>query len=477
MKIWSLVFVLTFVSLLPAQIQIDILEPAAPVSSDKKANIAMPESGDHSVPAKRVSDQDMLHFLSQDRLSGQLIRIDAAKGLVWKHPDAASELLFGLENLKAVTFRTDDGATENLLTLPQIELTNGDRYRGRIVSMDSEKLVIETPLAGPLQIRSDMVQNIRPVAVSTAIFEGPNSIEEWELNNNGNSKAGWEFKNGALYSSDHNMMAGLDLNKLTDKASIEFKVKWRGNVNLLMAFWGKDANTVHQNCYVVAIQNGYIRSYRNFDKIGRNELGNVQGQNEMNKGELNVKLLLNREKKEVIMLFDDKLMARWNDSFDGEIKGNALVFGSMSNTPIKISNISVREWDGDFNLDRKTETTPQDQLITVNGDIFAGQLEKIEANLLHFKNDFAVFQVPVERISEIKFAQSTRSIPRLQAGDTEIVFPGGERITLKLASLDGKNFRGSSESTGEVTLLRKYFVEMKLNPYDDRQVADEEGDW
>jgi hypothetical protein len=474
MKSWYLPFVLIMAFRLSAQLEIEMVEKIQVDPPQGGTEVAAPEAGDHSVPLlNKGREQDLLNFLNKDRLSGDLIRIDA-EGLVWKHPDTAAEMLYGLDNLKMIEFKTTDAQKEDLNRLPQIDLTNGDRYRGRIVRMDTEKLIIDSPLGGEIQIRSEMVKGIRPVFSSSAIYEGPNNIEEWELNNNGNNNGGWEFKNEALYCRNHNMIAGLALEELTDMARIEFEMEFRGNVNLQFAFWAKDPKNVHQNAYIVNLENGYVRGYRNFDNIGRNELGNLQSRDDLNDGKLKVKLLLNREKKEILMLFEENLVARWTDTFEGKIKGNALVFASMSNTPIKISNISVRAWDGEFDLDNGDKPAAQDQLITANGDIFAGQLEKIESDVLYFKNDFAVFQVPVERISEITMSQATRSVPRLQTGDTEIYFPGGERITLKLSSLDGQKFTGNSEATGDVTLWRKYFSEMKMNPYDDRHKEEED---
>jgi hypothetical protein len=474
MKSWYLPFVLIMAFRLSAQLEIEMVEKIQVDPPQGGTEVAAPEAGDHSVPLlNKGREQDLLNFLNKDRLSGHLIRMDA-EGLLWKHPDAAAEVLYGLDNLKMIEFKTTEGQKEDLTRLPRIELTNGDRYRGRIVRMDPQQLVIASPLGGELSIRSDMVKSIRPVVTSSAIYEGPNAIEEWEINNNNNNDGGWEVKNQALYCNGHNMIAGLKLEELTDMSSVEFEMEFRGNVNLQFAFWAKDPKNVHQNAYIVNLQNGYVRGYRNFDKIGRNELGNLQPRADLNDGKLKVKLLLNREKKEILMLFEENLVARWTDTFEGKIKGNALVFASMSNTPIKISNISVRAWDGEFDLDNGDKPAAQDQLITANGDIFAGQLEKIESDVLYFKNDFAVFQVPVERISEITMSQATRSVPRLQAGDTEIYFPGGERITLKLSSLDGQKFTGNSEATGDVTLWRKYFSEMKMNPYDDRHKEEED---
>ncbi len=467
-------FCYLLVSVLPlflhAQIEIEIVEPDV---VEEAGEVAAPDAVDHSVQVANGPEVDLLHFLNGDRLSGALQGIEAESGLVWKHPDAKEETVYALENLKQIQFKAGTADVEDLLKLARIELTNGDQYRGRIVRMDSESLVFESPLTGKVTVRSDMIHSIRPVAGSNAIYSGPHEMEEWEQNNSGDNK--WEFKNNAMYSSNHNQIAGMNLDDLPEKISFDFTVEWRGNVNLQVGFWGRDPKNVNQNCYTLAIQNSYLRCYRNYNKIGRNDLGNAQVREQMQDGKLDVRLLLNREAKEILVLFDGQMVARWNDTFDGEIKGDAIIFGGMGNTATKISRIRVREWDGEFDLDQSEKPNAMDQLITLNGDVFAGTLEKIEVDLLHFKNDFAVFQVPLDRVSEVSFSKGTRAEPRLQAGDVEIFLPNKERMTLQLTKLDNREFTGSSEATGEITLLKKYFFEMKLNPYDDRHMVEEDG--
>lgn len=453
-----------------AQIEIDIVEPDV---VEEAAEVATPDATDHSVPSGNGREVDLLHFLNGDRLSGELQGIESESRLVWKHPDAKAETVYALENLKQIQFKADMANLDELMALARVELTNGDLYRGRIVRMDTENLVIESPLTGKVTFRSDMIQSLRPVAGSNAIYSGPNSLEEWEQNNNGDQK--WEFKNNVMYSNKHNQIAGMKLEDLPEKISFDFALEWRGNITLQVGFWGRDPKNLNQNCYTLAIQNSYLRCYRNYDKIGRNDLGNAQVGEEMRDGKLDVRMLLNRETKEILVLFDGKMVARWIDTFDGKIKGDAIIFGGMGNTPIKVSRISVREWDGGFDLDPSEKPQESDQLITLNGDVFAGKLEKIEMDLLHFKNDFAVFQVPLDRVSEVSFSKASRAEPRLQVGDVEIFLPSKERMTLKLSELNGREFTGSSEATGEITLQKKYFLEMKLNPYDDRHTVEEDG--
>lgn len=457
-----------------AQIELMDIIPEDNVERVKVSDGSVPEVAGHgTAPVSSQRSSDTIHFMNLDRMTGTVMEIDAEKGLVFNHPDASVNVSYLLENMKSIDFKSAQNATSMLFELPVVQLTNGDRYRGKIVRMNEDQLVLESPLAGEIKLQSNMVQSIRPEAVSTAIYEGPNSIEEWEQNNNSNGS--WEYKSGALYSDNHNQIVGMELEDYPDKSVVEMDIAWKGNMNLQIGFWGRETKNVNQNCYTLSVQNSYMRCYRNYNGIGRSDIGNVQVRSEMNDGEVNLKLLLNREKKEVIVILDGSLVAQWRDTFEGDIIGDSFLLGGMGNNPVKVTGISIRQWDGELDLDEEENTNELDQLITSNGDVFAGDLQKIEMGTLYFKNDFAVFEVPLDRVSQITMSENTRSVPRLQQGDVEIYFPNDERITLKLANMNATTLTGFSESTGEIQLFRKYFHELKLNPYDERHNIEEEG--
>ncbi|MEX2606388.1 MAG: hypothetical protein WD708_03505 [Kiritimatiellia bacterium] len=455
---------------LKAQLEIQLLD-ANEANVLNSGEVQAPGSTDHS-QSKRGLESDVLHFLNGDRLRGTLKSLEAEAGLAWRHPDVESDVVFGLDNIGKVAFQREGKGQEALETFPRVVLTNGDEYRGRIVGMNADHLQLETPMAGRIQLQAAMIESIRPHQKSTAIFEGPNSQEEWEYNRSGNDR--WTFRDGAMYAGDHNQVMGRHLGELPDFIRLDFHLEWKGNVNFQVGFWGQDPSNTNQNCYTLAIQNGYIRGYRNYNDVGRSDLGNAQVQKLAQVSGIHVTLLLDRPGKEILFFVDDELVSRWNDSFEGEIKGNALIFGAMGNTPTKVSKISVREWDGEFKTDTGEKPQPHDQLLTVNGDSFMGTLQKIEADILHFTNDFASFQVPLERVSEVRFSKENRQVPRLRNGDVKVVFANQEHITLRLRSLKGGAFTGDSEASGEINVDARYLSQLRFNPYDERHEVEED---
>lgn len=456
---------------LVAQLEIHIMENVQMGPVEEVSAVEAPQSADHSQP-ERGLESDQLHFLNGDRLFGSMQSVDADAGLAWSHPDVEADIIFGLDNVANVLFKNEGKGGEDLRSFPKVVLTNGDEYRGTIAGMDGVELVLESPMAGRIRIQSPMIESIRPFETSTGIYEGPNSQEEWETNRSGNDR--WTYKDGAMYAGNHNQVMGRHLGDLPDFIRIDFRLEWKGNVNFHVGFWGQDPKNTNQNCYTIAIQNGYIRAYRNYNDVGRTDLGNAQVQTLTRVSGITVSLLLDRPGKEILFFVDDELVSRWNDSFEGEINGNALILGAMGNTPTKVSNISVREWDGEFKTNTGEKPQPLDQLMTLNGDSFMGTLEKIEEDTLHFKNDFASFQVPMERVSEIRFSRENRQVPRLRNGDVKLMFANQEQITLRLKQVKDGSFTGDSETTGEIRVDARYLSQLQFNPYDERHQAEEE---
>jgi hypothetical protein len=458
---------------LAAQLAVEIIEDVRVGPEQTKAEVEAPETRDHSQPRVGL-ESDQLHFLNRDRIQGSLQSVDVEEGLTWAHPDAKSNIVFALDSIGQVLFKGEGKGNEDLRNYPRIVLTNGDQYRGRIVGMNVDQLVLDTPMAGRIELATAMIESIRPRSVSTAIYEGPTSQDEWEFNRSGSDR--WTYRDGAMYAGNHNQVMGKHLDEFPDFVRLEFRLEWKGNVNFQVGFWGQDPKNTSQNCYTVSIQSGIIRASRNYSAVGRTNIGTSQLQTLSQVSEIDVTLLLNRPAKEILLFVGDEMVSRWNDNFDGEIVGNAINFGGMGNTPTKLSRISVREWDGEFVKDTGESPQPMDRLLTVNGDSFMGTLEKIEADVLHFANDFASFQVPMDRVSEIGFSKENREIPRLQQGDVKIEFGNKEQITLRLHHLKRGELTGDSEASGEIKLNADYLSRLQFNPYDERH-QEEEHTW
>jgi hypothetical protein len=143
---------------------------------------------------------------------------------------------------------------------------------------------------------------------------------------------------------------------------------------------------------------------------------------------------------------------------------------------LKVSGVRVSEWDGAVTGSREQAELELDLLTTLNGDVFAGSLQRIEENVLHFQNDFASFQVPMDRVGDLAFATPTRAKPRLREGDIQLLLHSGERVTLQISQIQEGRVVAQAEISGEVNLNLDYVKALLINPHDNRHQLKKE-DW
>jgi len=460
-----------------AQIQIEmadvVVEEAEAADAENAEGVEAPESRDHgSGDAAKGPESDRLFLLNDDRVSGELVRMDAETGVTWAHPDVEGPVVFGLENLGYVEF-SGSFAGDPLESLTRVELTNGDAYRGTVVRMTAEELVLDTPYAGEITLAPSMVRKLEPRSGSLALYEGPGGADEWIVNKN-HGQGHWKYRKGALYSDNHNQVAGLALDDFPDKASIEFDLAWRGNPQIHIVVWSQSTTDANEDGYAVMLQNSYVRCYRYSNQRGRQDLGNSHFDMLRQINQARVRLLLNRKEKEIMLFLNGEMVKTWRDQVDGKIVGDAVLLQSSTNSPMKVENMVIREWDGELTQSEDKAAGDQDLLMLTNGDKFSGSLLGIEAGLFRFKNDFADFEVPVDRVDRVNLAPDTRMEPRLNAGDARVRFPTGEEVTLKVGVVGDGVLTGSAEATGEVTLRTEFVTRLTFNPYDERHEKDED---
>jgi len=461
-------------SLLPAQIQLQGLVVEEPITTPIAGDtvVEAPEGNDHG-QKKPGADADMMTFLNADVLQGDLQTI-GDEGVTWSHPDVKDPILFASSNVREVKLKGPFPG-QDLGALTRVSLTNGDDYRGKILSMDEKSLLLETPYGGRISLASAMIESFSPSAESRSLYQGPNGMDDYIISQN-HGQSGWEYKKNALYyKGNTNEMLGLPLKDFPDMASIEFEMEWRGNLQFYMMFWAQDAKNQNEN-YTIMLQSHYIRCYRQSNQHGRNELGNANLNNMRGLGKSEVRLLLNRSEKEIYLFMNGEMVKKWTDQFDGDITGNAFAFRALGNSPMKLQNMLIREWDGKLDDGGRGEAGEQDILLLTNGDSFSGKALSIEENVLRFQTDFAELPIPINRVNTLSFAQTTRAEPRRRATDVRVFFPNEERITLSLQRWEEGKLTGSSETTGDVALENRFVSRVVMNPYDERNVASED-DW
>ena len=471
MKLKFVVFlipILVIASSLQAQLQIEgLVDPNESTPGEEGSVVNQPTSASHGSGGSGPA-LDVLDFLMGDRMSGDLLGIEEQK-LRWKHPDAVDSMSFVMDNLQGAVLkgRRDVGG---LLKLARVEMTNGDIYRGKIVSMSGNNLVIETPYAGNVTLVVAHVKSIRPATESKIVYEGPNSLEEWKTNQNS-----WAFNKGTLTSRSGNQSIGRVIDDLPDMASIEMDLAWRGNAQINIGFWGENPESIHQNSHTLMIQGSYVRLFRYSNTHGGNDLGAINFEAFQTSTRATLGLKLDRKGQNIALFVDGVLAKQWKDTSPGPLTGSALILQSTSGNALRVSNIRVTQWDGKFGGAGSEEGQGETDMAEFsNGDKFSGKLEQIANGQMKFVTDFATFDVPVQRVARVELASKTREQARRHPGDVEVFFPTEERITLRLNTLGNEFLKGSSQNSGDLNLRRSMITKLRFNIYDPRQQKTEE---
>ena len=351
---------------------------------------------------------------------------------------------------------------------------------GKIVSLDSEKLVVDTWYAGRMNIEKVMVKAIHPnTRGSSSIYEGPSDIANWTMQNHGNNIQGWSFKNGALYALQPYPI-GRMIDSFPDSFDIEFEVAWRGYPQFMFAFLTDNLQQYYGNCYMLQVSNTSVHMHKYNRNGNQQSLGSATVSQFTNtgKGKAKLNIMVDKKNKTIALLVNDTLVKQFPASpgFDGLGKG--ILFQPQSQGNLKISKIRISSWGGKLPsaVSSGEGEGNEDTIRFVNGDKVSGSLLSIVDGIAEFKTSYATLTVPVKRIASAEMSPENTERARRNKSDVKASFATGGGITLQLSSIQNSQLKGSSENFGMVTMPVGAFESVEFNIYREKE-EDEDDDF
>ena len=185
-------------------------------------------------------NKSTLHFKNGDWLRGALTAYDTDVGVTWRHADATTLLNFNTGQLTGITL---DGTEVGRLAggnLCEVELVNGDHFRGNLAGATAQHFLFDTWHAGRMQLLRSTVRKIAPLPKGLkTIFQGPESDEGWTYGKISNETIGesgnWRYHNGGFHAKAAASIAR-DLG-LPDSSHISFDLEWSGAMHLAFALY------------------------------------------------------------------------------------------------------------------------------------------------------------------------------------------------------------------------------------------------
>jgi len=414
-------------------------------------------------PGRKLG-RDSILFKNGDILFGTLDTIDRENGIRWSRPDALGEFRFAPRQITQLDLASipppSPAASSNLC---QVQLNNGDLLSGNLESYDGEKLRLDTWYAGMLEFPKSAVALLVPLGLpKPTLFQGPTSLDGWTM---GKVNAGalvdsgeWIYQNNAFYAFKSASIAR-DLN-LPESSSIQFDLEWRGFFHIAIALYTQYLHPINLANKETEPKFGGFYSLQinpfsaNLLPVKQTEplryLGQASLQNLAQKNSARFDIRASKSKRAVALLIDGVLAKQWTDTDDFAGTGSALRFVHQGQGAVKMSNLRITEWDGQF--EEPVSITPgktMDLARLKNGDRMFGAVKSFKDGKLVMEAAGTTLDVPAVRVKQIELASAKPVVTSAGTNTVRAYFSSGSgSLTFHLQKWSADSLDAASETFG-----------------------------
>jgi hypothetical protein len=277
----------------------------------------------------------------------------------------------------------------------------------------------------------------------------------------------WAFSGSAWYwKNKHAGTALIRETGMPDRAILRFDLAWKNRLCIAIAFHadfaspkrkegearkgGKlrgfipgdagDLPRLFGNSYVLQMYSNYMMLYRTaVNEDGKPSLDQIQINNNnlrlVETGDARVEIRSNRRNGSIALFINEEFVAQWSENegvgnvgvgnvgagngWGGNVgpgnvghgfAGKGAGFGFVvqgDDSPVRISDIVVSEWNGMPDSARSLQVDEQDVVLMANGtDRYAGRVGNLdEHGKVLFEGKHGQFQFPLDEVAEIRFAR------------------------------------------------------------------------
>jgi len=406
--------------------------------------------------AEEFASKDILRFTNGDIIHGNFEGITRSQKITWNRPDIDTPVRFATSQINRLIFNKGK-ARKQASDTSLVHLINGDTLPAEIISLSESTLEISTDYLGELSIPRSSVSRIAPSPWGgKLIYRGPFQEQGWTIieplpeeneeedtSESEEEKAHplWVYSSASWYNySFHPLKADF---KLSSTSRIQFDLAWKNRMQLGLALH-MDLTPLTPD--VEAIGNPLLdkgRSDRIPQQLGSGILCNFHGSNVQldaigfdseikparkrihseNKnfrrefsqtGQAKIDIRTDQINRRILVYINDEIALKWEGKEDQDfLKGSGLaIMGLNTASRLRISNISVSEWNGEPDSALSMTATGKDDIVLLtNGrDRISGQVTEISENIVHVKSSYANFAIPQDQVSEISLSTSQTDV-------------------------------------------------------------------
>ena len=422
--------------------------------------------------------QSTIHFQNGDWLRGTMAAYDQVNGVTWSHADVADTMRFNISQITGIALAGAAVGKIGSGNLSEVQLVNGDQFRGNLAGATDEHFLFDTWHAGRMQLRRNAVRKIAPLPKGLkTLYQGPENDDGWthgKINNETLGDSGqWRHHNGGFHAKAAASIAR-DLG-LPDSSHISFDLDWNGAMHLAFALYTDSLQPISLSTkenepdfggfYSVQI-NSYsvnllpVKKHQPLTYLGQATVPNFR-----KKSKAHIEFFASKPQRMVAVAIDGKVIRKWTDSrgFAGEGTGVRIVHQGRG--AVRISNLRVEEWNGRFKGPPTHPIGAKDDLVKLaNNDRMQGRVEGVDGDKLNVTTSEGGFPVPLDRVKQIEPATSRAPTNVDIEHRVRAHFSDGSRLTFVLNRWSAAGVEAHSPSFGSATFKPGSITRLEFKP-------------
>jgi len=489
-NILSMSLILAF-ALVPVTFAQIVIKPfRSPSVSTNKPGIIVP--GPNGSIVTMTQKPQVIEFLNGDVLQGTFVEFNSKGGIMWRHPAAKSDIEFASDSVSRVLLYPRVSAKVSDKRNCRVTLRTGEELLGELIELDEGYLLLGAWFSrSSLRIPRDKILSIAPGGqAGNTIYAGPKNLDGWvgrnlKVNVNQNNqirrgglglvpnnkgfarpvggRAGWQFNKESFTSTMSGSQIGRKV-EYADKTNIEFDLSWRGSFNIAIHLYSDKMEQYGSNGYIVGLSNYNCYLIRSTARQGHNNIGNVNLPQELrNKTKGRISIRVDKKNNSVTLLMNDRIIRQWRDSAGFVGKGDVLMFLSQGQAMVKLSKINITEWDGKMPAPGGSEREVDEDLLRGSDSDISGKVVGIENGEVKFKASFAELNMPLEKVTLIRFAGKEKEKAKLGVGDVKVTLSSGGDFYFRLERWSADKITGISPIFGSVDFRPSAFSSVEFN--------------
>ncbi len=390
------------------------------------------------VAAKPV---DVVLFKNGDQLRGVLGASASGQKLRWQTAPETPAVELDVARLAGVALAVRAGRPESK-TGVLARCRNGDLLAGDFVSIDKDRLTLESGAAGRLTIPRERLQAVYFAREGKLpVLDGAADHEVWEKGldlNRGNAFGGakkpavvrppasrWSYFDGVFAakrasrsggSSDGNLNLGRVVEGMPDRVEFSFDVSGKKNQIFFSTQLFSEPNNPG---YMMQIHPGGLYIYDTGGQRRGQGQQNVQVQfgDKVKADALQhrIRILADRPSGRMTVLMDEVVLASFGPKSGGAPRnlGRGLALMPQQNMACAFSNLWVAPWNGQMPAPAPAGALPTDSVLLANGDETQGKIGSGTPEKVQMESEIGSLDMPVSRLTMLEFGGS---VPEAAAG-------------------------------------------------------------